>query len=204
MLMGYSAFLIDPQMVQKLLTEDAQLILPTLVKEHMQLITQIIFFGSVLAVIMSTASGTLLAPSVIISENLAKKLVAPDKLNDRLFLLMTRTIVLIFGLLVTLYALWSLNAETSIHTMVENAYKVTLVVAFVPLVAGLYWSKASRAGAYGSIALGLAVWLPLEFSSLEEATGLAPQFAGLTAALVGMVLGSLKNPAGAKQTTAAQ
>jgi Na+/proline symporter len=47
--------------------------------------------------------------------------------------------------------------------MVENAYKVTLVVAFVPLVAGLYWKRASNLGAYLAIGLGLATWLPMEF-----------------------------------------
>jgi SSS family transporter len=206
MLMGYSAFLIDPDMVQRLLSEDAQLILPTLVKDHMHLITQIIFFGAVLAVIMSTASGTLLAPAVIISENLAKKLIAPDRLNDRLFLLMTRTIVLIFGLLVTLYALWSLNAQTSIHSMVENAYKVTLVLAFVPLVAGLYWSKATRQGAYASMLMGLMVWVPLEFTSLEETVGLPAHFAGFGAAMIAMIVASLaiQEPSEVKKTAQTQ
>jgi SSS family solute:Na+ symporter len=52
------------------------------------------------------------------------------------------------------------DQETGIHQMVENAYKVTLVLAFVPLVAGLYWKRASTRGAYLAIALGLFTWIP--------------------------------------------
>jgi Na+(H+)/acetate symporter ActP len=37
--------------------------------------------------------------------------------------------------------------DAPIYKMVENAYKVTLVGAFVPLVCGLYWKRASNLGA---------------------------------------------------------
>ena len=39
--------------------------------------------------------------------------------------------------LVVFYYLLSLQTETSIRQIVENAYKVTLACAFVPLMAGL-------------------------------------------------------------------
>jgi len=73
--------------------------------------------------------------------------------------------------------------------MVENAYKVTLVVAFVPLVAGLYWARANTQGAYLAIGLGLATWLPLELFAPEA--GLPPQFAGFLMSVAGMLAGSL-------------
>jgi len=101
-----------------------------------------------LAVIMSTASGTLLAPSVTISENILKGWLTRRNLSDQKMLLLTRWVVGLFALCVTLYALWALGANTGIHKMVENAYKVTLVVAFTPLVAGLYWPRATTQGAY--------------------------------------------------------
>ena len=75
------------------------------------------------------------------------------------------------------------------NSMVENAYKVTLVVAFVPLVAGLFWRRANRIGAYASIGLGLAAWLPLEI--LLKDPSIPPQFYGFAASIVGMVAGSL-------------
>ena len=39
-----------------------------------------------------------------------------------------------------------LQTETSIHQIVENAYKVTLACAFVPLVAGLIASALGMGG----------------------------------------------------------
>jgi Na+/proline symporter len=73
--------------------------------------------------------------------------------------------------------------------MVENAYKVTLATAFVPLVAGLFWKRANNAGAGLSIVLGLFTWLAMEFLAPEGA--LPPQFAGFLMSFAGMLLGSL-------------
>ncbi|MEW5891516.1 MAG: sodium:solute symporter family protein [Pseudomonadota bacterium] len=188
--LAYSAHLIDPAMTSRLLTEDAQKILPNLVTGHLPLTAQVIFFGALLAVIMSTASGTLLAPSVTLSENVIKDFITRRRhLSDQKLLVLTRWVVAIFSVLVTLYALWALDHETGIHQMVENAYKVTLVIAFVPLVAGLYWKRANTQGAYLAILFGLAGWLPLEFFAPE--TEVPPQFVGFLLSIVGMVIGSL-------------
>ncbi|MEF3193092.1 MAG: sodium:solute symporter family protein, partial [Halothiobacillaceae bacterium] len=189
----YSANLIDPNLVQRLVATDAESILPELIKGHLPLMAQVIFYGALLAVIMSTASGTLLAPSVTLSENVFKGWLFKD-LKDVDMLRMTRFIVAVFSLAVTLYALWALEKETGIHAMVEAAYKVTLVVAFAPLVFGLYWKRASTFGAYFSIALGLLVWLPLEFVMPDAE--ISPHFWGFLASMVGMVVGSLMRPAG--------
>lgn len=73
--------------------------------------------------------------------------------------------------------------------MVGNAYKVTLVCAFVPLVAGLYWKRANNLGAGLSIVLGFCAWIAMEFIAPEAA--LPPQFAGLIAGALGMGAGSV-------------
>ncbi len=190
--MAYSAHLIDPALVSRWLGVDAQKILPELIKGDFPLAAQVIFYGALLAVIMSTASGTLLAPSVTISENVLKGLIIRRRrLTDKQLLAMTRWTVAVFAVLVTLYSLWSLERETTIHQMVENAYKVTLVLAFVPLTAGLYWRRASTRGAYFAIAFGLVTWLSLEWLAPEGEGLMPPQFAGFLAAIAGMLLGSL-------------
>jgi len=190
--MAYSTNLIDPALATQWLANDSQKLLPELVKAHLPLFAQVIFYGALLSVIMSTASGTLLAPSVTISENVLKDFITRRKhLPDHKLLVMTRWVVVIFTLLVTLYALWALEKETGIHQMVENAYKVTLVLAFVPLVAGLYWQRATTRGAYWAMFLGVATWIPLEILAPEG--DLPPQFAGFLMACAGMLLGSLVN-----------
>jgi Na+/proline symporter len=97
-----------------------------------------------------------------------------------------RIVVLCFTVLVTLFAL---NSQLSIYKMVENAYKVTLVSAFVPLAFGLYWKRANTQGALAAIVLGLATWLGLEVFAPDAIC--PPQLAGFFAALAGMLGGSL-------------
>ncbi len=182
--LAYSAFLIDEKMTSQLLESDSQLVLPTLILQHTPMLAQVMFFGALLSAIMSTASGTLLAPSTIFTENILRPFLG--NVSDTRFLWIIRGVVLIFGCFVTLFAL---NSNSSIFEMVENAYKVTLVVAFVPLAAGVYWSKASTQGAIFSMVSGLTVWLFLEAIAPE---GLwPPQLAGLVAAIVGMIVGAL-------------
>jgi Na+/proline symporter len=109
------------------------------------------------------------------------------RMSDRMFLRTMRTVLVSFAGIVLLFAL---NSEASIFKMVENAYKVTLVAAFVPLFAGLYWKKASTQGALCAIAMGLTVWLVLEL--LVPRHGVWPaQLVGFLMAGLGMVVGSL-------------
>lgn len=181
--LAYSANLIDPGMVARL-KDDTQLILPTLVMERMPVALQIVFFGALLSVIMSTASGTLLAPSVTFAENVLKPFM--PNLNDHQFLTLTRIIVACFAVIVTGYAV---ATDATIHTMVEHAYRITLAGAFVPLAAGLFWKRATSQGAASALVLGLGTWLILEFLGIEEPV--EPQLIGLIASAVGMVAGSL-------------
>ncbi len=186
--LAYSATLIDPQKVASLLSSGgAEYILPSLVVDHLPMYAQVVFYGALLSVIMSTASGTLLAPSVTISENILKGIVGPQ--SDAHFLRMIRIVVVLFTVGVTLYALWAVGKETGIHQMVENAYKVTLVMAFTPLVAGIYWKRANGQGAVLAIMLGLLTWIPLEILAPEG--DIPPQFAGFIMSIVGMTAGSL-------------
>lgn len=180
----YAATLIDPQTTAGLIGSDPQRILPSLILNHMPLPAQIIFFGALLSVIMSTASGTLLAPSVTISENVLKGLF--KNIDDQRFLWLNRVVVVCFTVAVTLYAVFTTE---SIHGMVENAYKVTLVAAFVPLAAGIYWKRATTQGAACAIIGGLAGWIALEFAAID---GLwPPQFIGFLVSVAGMLAGSL-------------
>jgi SSS family solute:Na+ symporter len=186
MFLAYSATLIDPQLVQKLIQGDrqSQLILPNMILAHAPVFAQVMFFGALLSAIKSCASATLLAPSVTFTENILRP--AFRHMGDKQLLRMMRVVVLCFTALVTLFAL---NSHLSIYKMVENAYKVTLVSAFVPLAFGLYWKRANQVGALAAIFLGLATWLWMEVLAPDATC--PPQLAGLLAALAGMLAGSL-------------
>lgn len=181
---AYSAFLVMPEMVDKLLKEDSQLILPTLILNHTPLLAQVLFFGALLSAIMSTASGTILAPSATFTENILKVFITFK--NDKQQLWTMRAVVVVFTCGIVLFAL---NSQMSIYSMVENAYQVTLVAAFVPLAAGVYWRPATTQGALLAMILGITTWLGLEYLNPEGFW--PPQFAGLLMSILGMVIGSL-------------
>jgi Na+/proline symporter len=185
MFLTYSATMIDPEKFGRLLVEDSQLVLPTLILQHTPIIAQILFFGAVLSAVMSCSSATLLAPSVTLSENVIKR-VWPD-LTDQQFLRIMRLVLMIFAAVDLTIALVS---DASIYSMLVNTYKVTLVAAFIPLAAGLYWSRATTQGALCAIAAGLTTWLALEIFSPSDSIW-PPQLAGFIMAAAGMVVGSL-------------
>ena len=166
---------------------DYQRVLPTFIMGHMPLVMQILFFGALLSAIKSTSSATLLAPTTSFVENILKQ-IRPG-MSDKQQLLAMRLTLVVFAFCVLLYSIKMQG--TPIYELVSAAYQVTLVGAFVPLVFGLYWSRATTQGAIFSILGGVAVWL-LFFPQVTTWGEYFPgQLAGLLVALVGMVLGSL-------------
>ncbi len=65
--------------------------------------------------------------------------------NDRQPLQAMRVTVLLFSLFVLGYAMASRG--TKIYDMVSGACEITVVGAFVPLVFGVYWKRATTLGA---------------------------------------------------------
>ena len=185
MFLVVSALIIMPEKASGLMAEDPQKVLPTLVMEHMPFIMQVLFFGALLSAIKSCASATLLAPSVTFTENIWRAW-RPHQ-GDQQNLRTMRITVLVFSVLVLAYAIWMQG--TSIYEMVSGAYQVTLVGAFVPLLAGLYWPRATTQGALFSIILGLLAWLMFLVTPAGEE--FPAQLAGVLAAGVGMLAGSL-------------
>jgi SSS family solute:Na+ symporter len=184
-----SAVVVMGDSAMELAKNDYQKVLPTFVLTRMPLVMQILFFGALLSAIKSTSSATLLAPSTSFVENILKNLRPGMKDKQQLFAM--RATIVVFTALVLAYAV--AMKGTSIYELVSSAYQVTLVGAFVPLVTGLYWKRATTQGAIASVVLGIAVWVLFFPQVGGEALSKAfpGQLAGLLAAFVGMVAGSL-------------
>lgn len=180
-----SALIIMPEQTTVLLKEDPQKVLPTLVMEKMPFVMQVFFFGALLSAIKSTASATLLAPSVTFTENIWRQF-RPQG-TDRENLRTMRITVLVFSAAVLAYAIRMQG--TSIYELVSGAYQVPLVGAFVPLVFGLYWNRATTQGAVAAVLLGIGVWLA--GLALPWGEVFPAQLAGVLASAAGMVVGSL-------------
>ena len=145
-----SAVVVMGDSAMELAKNDYQRLLPTFVLTKMPLVMQILFFGALLSAIKSTSSATLLAPSTSFVENILKNL--RPGMTDKQQLLAMRVTIVVFTGIVLAYAI--AMKGTSIYDLVSTAYQVTLVGAFVPLVMGLYWKRATTQGAIVSVAAG--------------------------------------------------
>jgi SSS family solute:Na+ symporter len=182
-----AALLIDPAVARVFEAGDArevQRIVPDLILARTPMWAQVLFFGALLSAILSTASGALLAPTGLFTENVLRPL-AP-RMDERRFLLMLRAVLVVFTLCALLFAV---NSTSTLYEMVQSAYKVTLVGAVVPLIAGIYWKRANVAGATCSIALGLGSWGAMELWGAGSIW--PPQLVGLAFAVLGMAAGAL-------------
>jgi len=177
----------------------SQRILPDLILNRTPIWCQILFFGALLSAILSTASGTLLAPSSLFTENVLRPFIG--HMDDQVMLWTMRFVMGCFALAATLFAL---NTSGTMYEMVQNAYKVTLTMAFVPLAFGVYWTRASTQGAICSATFGLAGWIAAEYLCVRDwgvsetetpflwhLTVIPPQMYGLATAVLGMIFGSL-------------
>lgn len=194
MFIAFSATLIDPAYVAHFQSEDTravQQLLPALVLNDTPIWCQILFFGALLSAILSTASGTLLAPASLITENVLQPFT--KHFSDKSMLWLLRIVLVLVAAIATSI---SMSSNLTMYEMVEAGYSVTLVIAFVPLVCGIYWKRATKQGAVFSIVIAVPVWLGLKYGYSDAKSEdllrcVPPQLFGLAASFFGMFLGSL-------------
>lgn len=182
LLIGLCARLLYPEM----LVDDPQMVIPRAVLLHSEPWIQALFFGALLSAIMSTASGATLAPATILAENILKPRIG--HLGDRGLLTLLRFSVVVVAVVSTVLA----SMRSNIYELVGESSALSLVSLFVPMVAGLYWRRATPAGALLSMVMGMAVWLLGEMVGLSVPS-LIP---ALLASAVAMVAGSLATTSG--------
>ncbi len=130
---------------------------------------------------MSTASGAILAPAAILSENIFKPFY--KRITDKKLLFLSRMSVLLVAGVSLIMALMRSN----IYELVSESSALSLVSLFVPLVAGLYLPRTSSGAAILSMLAGMGIWLLAQAIN----TSLNPLLYGLIASLLGLLLGLL-------------
>ena len=130
---------------------DMQFLIPKLILAKTGVALQIIFFGALLSAILSTASGALLAPSVVLSENLLRKLVGPD---DRKLLRLSRASTVLLAVISLIIAL----RYDKITELVSDSSTYGLVSLFVPLIAGMFFGSRNSLAAITSCVGGTITW----------------------------------------------
>lgn len=179
---GMCGKLLYPELVKS--GDEGQVMLPIMVLQHTSLFMQIMFFGALLSAILSTASGAILAPATIIGENLLRPYLK-DR-SDRNLLHTMRLSVVGVAICGATLASWNAN----IYELVGQSSALSLVSLFVPLTAGLYWRRASVAGAMASIIFGMLAWVTAEVLHSEVPSILI----GGAVSTAAMIIGSLVRP----------
>jgi solute:Na+ symporter, SSS family len=182
-----AALLVDPSLAQLLSSQDAremQRILPAFILGHTPMWIQVLFFGALLSAILSTASGAIIAPTSLCTENIIRP--RYPQMSDRQFLLTLRVVLVSFTAAAMIFAL---HSKQTMYDMVQNAYTVTLVAALVPLAAGIFWARANNTGAILSAVFGLVAWM-IAAVAAPDAT-VPPPLVGFGFSLAGMILGSI-------------
>jgi SSS family transporter len=130
---------------------------PTLVTDYFPAWLAGIMMAAVLASIMSTGDSQLLAAATTVARNIYQKIFKPDVAQKHLVFI-TRILVVafaIFGLLI------SVGAKRVVFWMILFAYVGSGAALGIPLIAGLYWKKATRTGCIASMiagALTVIIW----------------------------------------------
>lgn len=161
-----------------------QMTIPMLVLNHTSVGIQILFFGALLSAILSTCSGAILAPATVVGENIIKPFY--KDISDESLLRIMRLSVVAITLVSVGFASW----KTEIYELVSESSALSLVSLFIPLVAGLYWKRASALGAILAMILGVVVWTYFEFYPNQ----IHSLIWGLLASISGMILGSFLKP----------
>ena len=158
---------------------DTQLLLPNLILSSSSIWVQVLFFGALISAIISTASGAILAPAAILSENIFKPFFG--YITDKQLLMLSRICVL----LVSAVSLYLALLKSNIFELVSSSSALSLVSLFVPLVAGLRARPVSPLAAIISMLTGMAAWL----GALYLETEINPLIYGLGASFLGLLIG---------------
>ena len=183
----YAGLLVDPSLGKLLNAEDVretQRVLPAFILAQTPMWIKVLFFGALLSAIFSTASGAIIAPTSLVTENVIRPFF--PRMSDRQFLVTLRVILVAFTVGALVFAI---NSKKTMYDMVQNAYTVTLVSAFVPLAAGIFWKRANNIGAILSALFGFSAWIVADWLS-SDATVVPSPLVGLAFSIVGMVIGA--------------
>jgi len=163
----------------EIIDEDSRSTLVSLVMSSSSVWVKVLFFGALLSAVMSTASAAILAPSVVLAENIIKP--HQPHLSDKQLLKLLRASVLI----ICAFSLGLSMLRGNIYELVGESSAMGVVALFVPLIMGIYDKKPSAKGAMLSMILGTLTWL-IFLNTIDNYPALIP---ALVVSFLGYIVG---------------
>lgn len=154
-LIGMSAQVINPGV-------NAAEALPFIITSFLPIWVAGFVLAALLAAIMSTADGVLLAISTVAVRDIYHPYIKPDA-SDKEQLLVARVLTVATGLL----ALGLTYLIPTIIDMLVTAYLFSVAGGLVPFLGGLYWKKGTEKGAFWAMLAGIAFVLLNVFNIIK-------------------------------------
>ena len=118
-----------------------------------------LMIGALLSAIMSSADSALLAPASIIGHNIIPSI--NPKVSEKMQLEWCKWSVVMLSVVSLILALYFRN----IYKLCQEAWGVLLTGVVAPMIAGVYWKRASSAGALAGAFAGVASWILFKIST---------------------------------------
>jgi len=158
---------------------EPRMVLPTLATLHLPYFIGVMVFVGVLGASMSTANGGMLVIAVVLARNIWQRW-QTGHVPDAKMLLLSRILVIPASIAAALIAYW--RPDPGVLLVV--AFDIVFAGCVVPLFLGVYWRRATAAGAIASIVTGTAARALAYFFTPEAWAGLDTLLPPVVSALV--------------------
>ncbi|WP_047153924.1 sodium:solute symporter [Aneurinibacillus tyrosinisolvens] len=147
--------------------------------------------ASVCSALMSTASGTLLASSTLLTNDIIKQYWLKD-IGEKQTILLSRVTTLAVGVIAIIFAIWIQDVLVAL----DVAYAILSGAIFVPTVIGFFWKRATaKAGFYAIIVSTVVVVAGLAVEGISSTNPIMYGIASSIIVIIGVSYFANKGPA---------
>ncbi len=150
MVIGLSASLLGMAAISAIgKVEDPRMVLPIFASTHLPYWIGVMVFVGVMGASMSTANGAMLVISVVMARNVWQRW-STKKVTDETMLFLSRAL----ALPTAIAAAWIAYVRPEPGILLVVAFDIVFAGCVIPLFFGVYWARATQAGAMASILTG--------------------------------------------------
>ncbi|MFN0101981.1 MAG: sodium:solute symporter family transporter [Bryobacteraceae bacterium] len=148
--------------------DDPRMVLPAFARGHLPYWIGVLVFVGVLGASMSTANGAMLVISVVMARNVWQRW-SSRRVTDSWMLFLSRAL----ALPTAIAAAWIAYVRPEPGILLVVAFDIVFAGCVIPLFLGVYWARATQAGALasiltGTIARGICYFVvPAEWAGLD-------------------------------------
>ncbi len=169
MIIGLSASLLGMAAISAIgKVGDPRMVLPAFAESHLPYWIGVLVFVGVVGASMSTANGAMLVISVVMARNIWQRW-TPHEVTDKSMLFLSRAL----ALPTAIAAAWIAYLRPEPGILLVVAFDIVFAGCVIPLFLGVYWPRATQAGALASILSGTIARaicyfiVPAEWSGLD-------------------------------------